>query len=96
MRGLGDTSSPTLNATQLETIIGVEQQLLEEVLKVNNLKNVPQMWCLYKEVGGYFEQGMTVPDDITLLWADDNWGNPERLPIGNETTRLAGNGIYYQ
>jgi len=51
---------------------------------------------LYKEVGGYFEQGMNVPDDITLLWSDDNWGNPERLPIGNETSRLGGNGVYYQ
>lgn len=95
MRGLGDTASPTLNASQLQTIIQVEQQLLEQGLNTTNLNNVPQMWCIYKEVGGYYEQGLQVPDDITILWADDNWGNPERLPIGNETTRLAGSGIYY-
>lgn len=44
MRGLGDTASPTLNATQLEAIIGVEQQLLEDVLKTSDLTRVPQMW----------------------------------------------------
>jgi len=50
MRGLGDTASPTLNATQLETIIGVEQQLLEDVLGTNDLSKVPQMWYVYLRV----------------------------------------------
>ena len=56
---------------------------------------VPQMWCLYKEVQGYYEAGMRVPDYITLLWAEDNWGNNRRLPIGNETERAGGSGVYY-
>lgn len=38
---------------------------------------------------------MRVPDDVTLLWADDNWGNVRRLPIGNETERVGGAGVYY-
>jgi hypothetical protein len=53
------------------------------------------MWCLYKEVGGFYEAGLTVPDEITILWSDDNWGNPSRLPVGNETDRPAGSGVYY-
>lgn len=48
-----------------------------------------------QEVGEYFSQGMTVPDDVTLLWADDNWGNVQRLPAGNETQRSGGAGVYY-
>jgi hypothetical protein len=51
------------------------------------------MWCLYKEVQGYYEDlGLTVPDDVTLLWTDDNWGNIRRLPINNETERSGGAG----
>jgi hypothetical protein len=38
---------------------------------------------------------MTVPNDITLLWTDDNVGNIQRLPISNETSRIGGAGIYY-
>lgn len=54
------------------------------------------MWCLYKEVQGYYENnGLTVPDDVTLLWTDDNWGNLRRLPISNETARSGGAGVYY-
>jgi hypothetical protein len=53
------------------------------------------MWCLYKEVQGFYEQGLRVPDDITLLWAEDNWGNIRRLPTEEERKRPGGAGIYY-
>lgn len=58
-------------------------------------KDVPQMWCIYKEVQGYFEGGMTVPEDVILLWCDDNWGNIRRLPTENERGRSGGAGLYY-
>jgi hypothetical protein len=38
---------------------------------------------------------MRVPDDVTLLWADDNWGNLRRAPVSNETDRVGGAGVYY-
>jgi hypothetical protein len=38
---------------------------------------------------------MSVPDDVTLLWADDNWGNVRRLPLASETSRSGGAGVYY-
>jgi hypothetical protein len=44
----------------------------------------PQVWALYKEVQAYYEKGMRVPDDVTLLWCDDNWGNIRRLPTPEE------------
>ncbi|MCK5747818.1 MAG: glycosyl hydrolase 115 family protein, partial [Oricola sp.] len=54
----------------------------------------PQIWALYKEVQDYYDQGMDVPDDVTLLFADDNWGNIRRLsePGAN---RAGGYGVYY-
>jgi hypothetical protein len=57
---------------------------------------VPQMWCLYKEVQGYYETGgLNPPEDITLLWAEDNNGNVRRLPTAEERKRSGGAGIYY-
>jgi len=56
---------------------------------------VPQVWALYKEVQEYYEKGMRVPDDVTLLWSDDNWGNIRRLPTAEERTRPGGSGVYY-
>ena len=60
-----------------------------------DLNKVPQVWALYKEVQGYYEKGMRVPDDVTLLWSDDNWGNLRRLPTPEERKRSGGAGIYY-
>ena len=96
MRGLGDAASPTLNASSLGDIVKVQQGILTDVFSGSNISSdIYQMWCLYKEVGGYFQEGLRVPDDISLLWADDNWGNAQRLPLANETDRSAGAGIYY-
>ena len=47
------------------------------------------------EVLGYYEQGMKVPDDVTLLWVDDNWGNIRRFPLASESKRSGGAGVYY-
>ena len=60
-----------------------------------DLSAVPQDWALYKEVQEYYEKGMRVPDDVTLLWCDDNWGNIRRLPTAEERKRSGGAGIYY-
>ena len=48
-----------------------------------------------KEVGKHWEAGMDVPDDVTLLWSDDNVGNMFRLPLTSELSRKGGAGIYY-
>ena len=60
-----------------------------------DVTRVPQVWALYKEVQEYYEKGMRVPDDVTLLWCDDNWGNVRRLPTPEERKRAGGAGIYY-
>ena len=51
------------------------------------------MWALYKEVQDYYDHGMKVPEDVTLLFADDNWGQIRRLP--KDLSRKGGYGVYY-
>jgi len=52
-----------------------------------------EVWALYKEVASYYDAGLNPPEDITLLFPDDNSGNVYRLPTGEETTRKGGTGV---
>jgi hypothetical protein len=98
LRGADDTEmapgGPEANKTMLEGIVDVQRKILAEEMNPN-VTGVPQLWCLYKEVQDYYEAGMRVPDDVTLLWAEDNWGNIRRLPTAGERNRNGGAGIYY-
>jgi hypothetical protein len=77
-----------------EQIVQVQRQILAEEMNPD-LTQVPQTWCLYKEVMEYYRDGLRVPDDVTLLWAEDNWGNVRRLPTAEERHRRGGAGVYY-
>jgi len=95
MRGDGDEPmSEEANVALLERIVADQRKILGEVTG-QEMKDVPQLWALYKEVQGYYERGMRVPDDVTLLWCDDNWGNIRRLPTPAEQQRSGGAGVYY-
>ena len=95
MRGVNDTPmSASANTELLEKIVANQRQILKETVNPD-LEKVPQVWALYKEVQTYYENGMRVPDDVTLLWSDDNWGNLRRLPTPEERKRPGGAGIYY-
>ena len=95
MRGHNDTPmSAASNIQLLEKIVADQRDVLKQTVNPDVTK-VPQVWALYKEVQGYYEQGMRVPDDVTLLWSDDNWGNLRRLPTPEERKRSGGGGIYY-
>lgn len=94
MRGSGDAASATLTSSALEEVIQWQQSALTKTLG-RDLSTIPQAWVMYKEVPGYWQNGMKVSDDVTLLWTDDNRGNIRRIPIANETTRKGGSGIYY-
>jgi hypothetical protein len=96
MRGDGDMpmARGDANVPLLERIVADQRKIIAE--QVNpDLTKVPQLWALYKEVQDYYEKGMRVPDDVTLLWSDDNWGNIRRLPTPEERKRSGGAGIYY-
>lgn len=95
MRGKVDTPmSETANIALLEKIVGAQRRILAETVDPD-VTRIPQLWCLYKEVQEYYEKGMRVPDDVTLLWADDNWGDIRRLPTPEERKRAGGAGVYY-
>ena len=96
MRGQEDTPmSEDENIGLLERIVDDQRKILEEVFDDRDISDVPQVWTLYKEVQSYYENGMRVPDDVTLLWSDDNWGNIRRLPTPQERKRKGGAGVYY-
>ncbi len=95
MRGDGDEPmSETDSVALLERVVEDQRKLIAEIISPN-LAAVPQVWALYKEVQGYYEKGMRVPDDVILLWCDDNWGNIRRLPTAAERQRRGGAGVYY-
>ncbi|CCM00715.1 uncharacterized protein FIBRA_02755 [Fibroporia radiculosa] len=96
MRGDGDEPlAGGQDISLLEEIISNQRTILSDTFPGQNVTTIPQMWCLYKEVLGYYEDGMTVPEDIALLWTDDNYGNMERLPTVAERNRTGGAGVYY-
>ena len=95
MRGDGDLPmTEGANIALLEKIVADQRKIIAEHVNPD-LTKVPQDWALYKEVQEYYEKGMRVPDDVTLLWCDDNWGNIRRLPTADERKRSGGAGIYY-
>ena len=78
MRGDGDEPMSTATATHLlERIVADQRTIIEEVTG-KPASQTPQLWALYKEVQDYYDKGMRVPDDVTLLLCDDNWGNIRR------------------
>ncbi len=97
LRGANDTEIEgdiKDNIATIENIVDVQQKIISEELK-KDLNEIPQSWCLYKEIMDYYNKGMVVPENITLLWADDNWGNIRRLPSTEERKRIGGAGVYY-
>ena len=94
MRGDGDEAMTEGTATQLlETIVTDQRQIIADVTG-KPADQTPQVWALYKEVQDYYDHGMKVPDDVILLFADDNWGQIRRLPT-TDIDRKGGFGVYY-
>ena len=95
MRGDGDMAmTEETNIALLERIVADQRKIIEEVTG-KPASETPQLWALYKEVQDYYDKGMRVPDDVTLLLCDDNWGNIRKLPKPTDARREGGYGIYY-
>ena len=95
MRGDGDEAMGNSTDTRLlEDIINNQRKIIKEVTK-RPAKETPQIWALYKEVQDYYDAGLRVPDDVTILLCDDNWGNVRRIPTAEERKRKGGWGLYY-
>jgi len=95
MRGDGDEAMGNGTDTKLlENIINNQRRIIKEVTG-KSADKTPQIWALYKEVQDYYDAGLRVPDDVTVLLCDDNWGNVRRLPTAEEQKRKGGWGLYY-
>ncbi len=96
----GENDSPmahgglTADTTLLGRIVRVQEKILAQEMNPDVAK-IPQLWCPYKEVLSYYNAGFRVPDYVTMLWTDDNYGNIRRLPSAAERERSGGAGIYY-
>jgi hypothetical protein len=95
MRGDGDVPmSKENNVALLERIVKDQRDIISKVTDQKPEKT-PQLWALYKEVQECYDKGMRVPDDVTLLLCDDNWGNIRKLPDVKAPSHPGGYGIYY-
>jgi hypothetical protein len=78
----------------VEKIILNQREMLSNTFK-KPLKEIPQAFVPYKEVLELYDNGLKVPDDITIVWPDDNYGYIRRLSNEEEQKRAGGSGVYY-
>ncbi|MBR3414060.1 MAG: glycosyl hydrolase 115 family protein [Bacteroidales bacterium] len=111
MRGIHDgsmegVSGPEEKLSALQQVIDDQRELikkhyLSKLRKTGSnhqstgLEQVPQVFIPYKEVLEIMESGLRVPDDVTLMWCDDNYGYLTRLPDAEQQKRKGGGGVYY-
>lgn len=99
MRGDGDLpmtddGSVEENFRLLEKIFSDQRDIIEKVTG-KPAQETPQIWALYSEVLDYYDKGIKVPEDMIVLFCDDNWGDVRRLPELGEKQHPGGYGIYY-
>jgi len=99
MRGVHDSgmvgaATPQAQIALLEQIFGDQRALLQRYVN-RDLTQVAQVFTPYKEVLDVYRAGLKVPDDVTLVWPDDNFGYLRQVPDAAERARSGGSGVYY-
>ena len=99
MRGIHDGSMPGGKNTGdkldiLDDVLETQRDLLSDILG-KKASDVPQIFCPYKEVLKLYRAGADIPDDVTIMWADDNHGYIRQLSNEEERERSGGAGVYY-
>ncbi len=99
MRGIHDGSmegvkTPEEKLNGLQQVIDDQRELIKKYYS-KDVEKVPQVFIPYKEVLEIYESGLRVPDDVTLMWCDDNYGYLTRLPDAELQKRKGGGGVYY-
>lgn len=97
MRGDGDVAmgkgDDTDNMETLRNVINAQRGILTDIY--GRPDSVPQLWAIFTEVQRYYDAGFNVPDDVTLLFCDNNWGYIRRTAPKEEHGRKGGLGMYY-
>jgi len=99
MRGIHDSGmqgnfTSEEKVDMLETIISDQREMLQKTLK-KEVAAIPQAFVPYKEVLEIYSEGAKVPEDVTLVWPDDNHGYIRQLSNADERERPGGAGVYY-
>ena len=99
MRGVHDSGiegvqSPAEAVPLLDSIIKDQREMLQKYIH-KNISDIPQVFTVYKEVLEIYDNGLKIPDDVTIVWPDDNYGYIQRLSNEQEQKRSGGAGIYY-
>lgn len=99
MRGIHDGSMPgpkskTEKVKLLESVITDQRNILAKA-DGKPATAIPQIFCPYKEVLSLYQAGMKLPDDVTIVWADDNYGYIRQVSDEQEQRRSGGSGVYY-
>lgn len=99
MRGIHDGSmegvkTPDEKLAGLQQVIDDQRKLIARYYN-KHVEQVPQVFIPYKEVLEIMESGLRVPDDVTLMWCDDNYGYMTRLSDEVQQQRQGGGGVYY-
>ena len=97
MRGDGDVAmgkgDDVENMKTLGNVIEGQRKIIKDIY--GRADAVPQLWAIFTEVQRYYDAGFTVPDDVTLLLCDNNWGYIRRKGRDFERKRKGGLGLYY-
>jgi len=97
MRGDGDVAmgkgDDAENMKTLGKVIEGQRKIIKDIY--GRAGAVPQLWAIFTEVQRYYDAGFTVPDDVTLLLCDNNWGYIRRKGRDFERKRKGGLGLYY-
>ena len=97
MRGDGDVAmgkgDDQENMQTLKNVIEGQRKIIKDIY--GRPDAVPQLWAIFTEVQRYYDAGFTVPDDVTLLFCDNNWGYIRRKGTEAERKRKGGLGLYY-
>lgn len=99
LRGLHDGAMST-TLPMHEKVRMLQQALLDQrqILAENidrPVETVPQAFTPYKEVLEIYSNGLELPDDVTIVWPDDNYGYMKRLSSVREQRRTGRSGVYY-
>lgn len=97
MRGDGDRAMGANDSVNMQTLRNVIQGERGIIAKAYGrpASDVPQMWAIFTEVQRYYDAGFTVPDDVMLVFCDNNWGYIRRTGPEKEKKRKGGMGLYY-
>ncbi|MGH8854519.1 MAG: glycosyl hydrolase 115 family protein [Telluria sp.] len=99
LRGVHDSAMEGATGPQhardtVQEVIELQRGMLSRSLG-KPAASIPTVLTLYKEVLDYYNVGLKVPDDVTLVWPEDNYGYLNQLGTARERARAGGNGIYY-